>query len=236
MLEEWFPQLELSLSWEEFLALPRHPASRYEYRGGLARITSHPRYLHCWKLIATDNTPPQDLQDWSVRRLQDSDWSSLVHLFERSFAGTVPFVNCPRDVRLAAAETLLDRTRRGADGPLAEDVCTVAMSRTAGKLAGAMLVTRVPSKVFGCDPGEGTFVPHVTWIFVDPGESRRGLGRALLAKSMWQLAEAKQGRLFSTVLLGQQASMLWHWKVGFELLGDPGSPGRISAEKQNGRD
>src|SRR5438046_2509923 len=65
--------------------------------------------------------------------------------------------------------------------------------------------------------------PHLTWVFVSPWVAGHGLGTCLLnraAQALWKLGYTE---LLSTFLLGNDSSMLWHWRNGFELLAYPGS-------------
>ena len=65
--------------------------------------------------------------------------------------------------------------------------------------------------------------PHITWVFVSPWHAGRGTGTALLATAAAALRELGYRQLASTFLLGNDSSMLWHWRNGFQLLAYPGS-------------
>jgi GNAT superfamily N-acetyltransferase len=64
---------------------------------------------------------------------------------------------------------------------------------------------------------------HLTWIFVSPLRAGHGIGTALLAASSRELLARGYRQLFSTFLSGNESSMLWHWRSGFQLLAYPGS-------------
>lgn len=231
MFEDWFRRLDLPMSWEAFVSLPRHPAYRYEYANGIAEITGRAKYMHCRKCLSpADSQATNKADDWEIRPLCEPDWSRLPHLFEQAFAGTAPFLHLDLESRKLAAESLLARTRSGGDGPFVPEACFVARSRETGEPIGAALVTLVPSRsvIWSCEESVGEMVPHLTWIFVSPWESRRGLGTGLLYYASQGLTRIGYSELYSTFLQGHQASMCWHWRAGFELLGHPASPGRIN--------
>jgi hypothetical protein len=66
-------------------------------------------------------------------------------------------------------------------------------------------------------------LPHLTWVFVGPWHSAHGVGSALLAVAVRELLALGYHELASTFLLGNESSMLWHWRNGFRLLPHPGS-------------
>jgi hypothetical protein len=63
--------------------------------------------------------------------------------------------------------------------------------------------------------------PHLTWIFA--ARAGQGTGTALLAAAVRGLLGLGYTELASTFLLGNESSMLWHWRNGFRLLPYPGS-------------
>jgi L-amino acid N-acyltransferase YncA len=67
----------------------------------------------------------------------------------------------------------------------------------------------------------------LTWIFVSPQRAGHGVGTALLAAAVGALRTMGYTELVSTFLRGNDSSMLWHWRNGFELLAYPGSPRRV---------
>ena len=75
------------------------------------------------------------------------------------------------------------------------------------------------------EPGEdltpwatGRGQPHLTWIFVAPFSKRHGIGTRLLAEAVAALRSHGYRHLLSTFLVGNDSSLLWHWRNGFELL------------------
>jgi GNAT superfamily N-acetyltransferase len=65
--------------------------------------------------------------------------------------------------------------------------------------------------------------PHLTWIFVAPLSAGHGVGTALLAAAARELLALGYTQLLSTFMMGNDSSMLWHWRNGFQLLAYPGS-------------
>ena len=63
----------------------------------------------------------------------------------------------------------------------------------------------------------------MTWVFVAPKRGGRGVGTALLQAAVGALREMGFTALLSTFLLGNEVSMLWHWRSGFELQAYPTS-------------
>jgi hypothetical protein len=65
--------------------------------------------------------------------------------------------------------------------------------------------------------------PHLTWIFVSPLHTQNGVATTLLAAAVHELRQLGFTELLSTFLLGNDSSMLWHWRAGFQLLPHPRS-------------
>ena len=55
-------------------------------------------------------------------------------------------------------------------------------------------------------------------MFVAPLSAGRGVGTALLHAAVRELLALGFTELASTFLLGNDSSMLWHWRAGFRLL------------------
>jgi GNAT superfamily N-acetyltransferase len=60
--------------------------------------------------------------------------------------------------------------------------------------------------------------PHLTWILVHQMKHGRGVGTQLLLQSVRVLKKHGYKTLWSTFLIGNESSVLWHWRNGFELL------------------
>jgi L-amino acid N-acyltransferase YncA len=71
--------------------------------------------------------------------------------------------------------------------------------------------------------------PHLTWIFVSPLAVARGIGTTLLQKAAEALRNLGFTHLLSTFILGNDMSLLWHWRNGFRLLPYPGSQRKIGS-------
>jgi ribosomal protein S18 acetylase RimI-like enzyme len=223
--EDWFEPIDLTMTIEQFLHLPRHPAYRYHYANGRALLTPRPRYVAVSLNLNSAPpplVPPEAMRDLQVRQLAEDDWQSLPAIFAAAFQEAAPFDRLEPEKRMRAAQLCLARTRSGADGPLEESASMVTYDPKADNtLLGALIVTRVP-RTYGSGRNarmtERT-IPHLTWVFVHAQLQRRGTGRMLLDAACAQLRALGETRLASTFLIGNTASMLWHWCSGFALTG-----------------
>ncbi|WP_437228502.1 hypothetical protein SH661x_000941 [Planctomicrobium sp. SH661] len=241
------------MSWEEFLALPRHPAYRYEYRNGHLQITGNPRFAHCTLSLAHDapflNLEPAGtaltcfFSEYERRAADKEDWAKLPALFTQAFQKSPPLMLLSDEQRTEAANTLLKRTHSSEDGPIVAPASLVLADRETGELQAAILITLIPAgdvhdfthHAWTETPPDDAVAnrwgqPHLTWIFVSPEKQRRGLGEVLLRESVSVLKRLGYSQLVSTFLVGDVASPLWHWKHGFELASYPGSPKRLVDE------
>ncbi len=234
MCEEWMSRLQLPLTPEQFLSLPRNPAYRYTHHEGLAWINPRPRYYHA--LLDLSSAPlPKPLPGRMIRLLEEADWEGLAPVFAAAFAGQPPFAGLDEARRLTAVRQSLAHTRKGGDGPRIASACFVACTESQDRVGG-ILVTLLPDR----DPSAwGSYQwdeppppdclerrlgrPHLTWIFVVPALAGRGVGTALLAHAAVALKEHGYRELASTFMLGNDSSMLWHWRSGFRLVAYPGS-------------
>jgi len=238
MSENFFRLHKLPLSLGEFHRLPRNAAYKYEFIGGEAWLTPRPKWFHA--LLELEPVRPPDVVDAqdavSLRPLAADDWDDLVGLFAASFRTVQPFGSLDDHSRREAARQALKQTRTGGDGPLIERACFVAVTES-GHRCGAILPTLIPDvdlsdvdahyrweKPPPADCIERRLgVPNLTWVFVGPLHAGHGVGSALLAAAGRELLALGYERLASTFLLGNEASMLWHWRNGFRLLAHPGS-------------
>jgi GNAT superfamily N-acetyltransferase len=233
MCDQWMSALKLPLTWEQFHRLPRNPAYKYEYFDDTAWLSPRPRYYHAL-LDLTD--APREGADAKVvlRPVAETDWEELAPLFAAAFERQQPFGGLDDEPREAAARKALAHTRDGGDGPRVERASFVATDRDGA--VGAILVTLLPPD----DPTDWDSYhwreapppdavarrlgrPHLTWVFVSPWYVGRGVGTALLNAAARELLTLGYTELASTFLLGNDSSMLWHWRNGFRLLQYPGS-------------
>lgn len=208
-----FPQLELPLSMADWKRLPRNPAYKYEYFDQRAVLTPRP-HTHCVRLNLASWQSLEARAPLDMRVLVDADWAGLTPLFQSAFSAQLPF-SCLSEAEAAGlADACLNYTRAGKDGELVPQAC-LAASDTQG-VTGAALVTLHSGAKFGLE--QDLRVPHLTWIFVHPFAARRGCGRALLQEIVFRLRDLHHNHLASTFLIGNSASTLWHWRMGFELV------------------
>ncbi len=225
------PAIKLPLTWEEYHQLPRNPAYKYEYLEGTAYLSPRPRHYHALLRLRPMEVPAEV----TLRPVRPEDFSSLVYLFSAAFERIQPYGSLEDEPRLQAAQEALDRTRSGGDGPWIERASFVAVEE--GQPIGAVFVTLLPpgdltdwdSYRWASPPPEDAIGrrqgrPHLTWIFVSPWFAGQGTGTALLAGAVRELRAMGFTELASTFMIGNDSSMLWHWRNGFELLQYPGSP------------
>jgi GNAT superfamily N-acetyltransferase len=243
MCDEWMQPLRLTMTIDEFHKLPRNPAYKYEYFDGAAWLSPRPRFYHGLLDLATLRTTPLEGIDTSVslRPVQPADWEELPRLFSAAFAVRQPFSSLDDDARVEAGGRSLRFTRSGGDGPWIEQASFLAFRPQCEWAVGAILVTLLPQS----DPADWDAFhwrepppedciarrlgrPHLTWIFVHPFFSGHGIGTALLNAAGKALLDLGFTDLATTFLLGNDSSVLWHWRNGFRLVAYPGSTRQIS--------
>jgi GNAT superfamily N-acetyltransferase len=220
MIEDWFSAIELPLTWQQFWQLPRNPAYKYEYFDGRGWLSPRPKSYHAVLDLQAFARPIADMATDDtvvVRPLQDADWKCLPKLFAAAFDRVQPFASLTDEERLTAAGDCLSHTRGSGEGPLVGEASLVAARD--GTLVGANLITLLPGDASKHAAG----LPHLTWIFVAPFYSRQGLGMALLDMAVKALLRLGYKELASTFLLGNESSMLWHWRAGFRVPEQPWS-------------
>ena len=231
MCDQWMPTLSIAMPIEEFHQMPRNAGYKYEYLGGQALLTPRPMTHHAKLDLATFSPQPNELakDTIAVAEFRDADRDDAVAAFAASFSRVQPFAGIDDEVRRVAARTCLERTWSGVDGVFVPSASFTA--RDQGKLVGALLITLLPpgdlsdSNVYSwSDPpvadlwekGEGH--PHLTWIFVRPFDKGKGVGTSLLLRAANLLRGRGYPHLLSTFITGNESSILWHWRCGFELL------------------
>ena len=163
----------------------------------------------------------------------------LLPLFAAAFRHVQPYASLSDEERLAAARECLEQTRSALDGPVIEPACFIARGDSPQRIIGAIMITLIPREREGDwwtarwdevpvteDARRLLGRPHLTWVFVVPTWPGRGLGSALLAQSVSALRSLGYVDLATTFLLGNDASVLWHWRNGFRLLPYPGASHR----------
>jgi GNAT superfamily N-acetyltransferase len=245
MCDAWMPAIKLSLTWEQFLQLPRNSAYKYEYLEDTAYLTPRSRHYHAMLDLETASLElANDVEEGLyLEPVRANAIGELASLFAAAFDRTQPFGSLDDATREQAARQCLERTAGGGDGPLIEPACFVAVPEPRGEPVGAVLVTLLPDgdpcewhSYHWSEPPPADFIerrlgrPHLTWIFVAPLFAGHGLGSALLGAAVAPLRGLGYTQLASTFLLGNESSMLWHWRCGFRLLPYPGSWRRMGQQ------
>jgi GNAT superfamily N-acetyltransferase len=237
MCDEWMAPLVLPLTADEFDRLPRNPAYRYEYFDGKAHVSPRPRHYHAVLTLPPPAgiEPPEAAPNLGVRPVEDGDLAALEGVFAAAFGRVEPFAGLSVGRLREAARICLEKTARGGDGPWVREASFVAVAG-GGQRVGAALVTLLPDGD-PCDwdsyhwdgpppedcVGRRLGRPHLTWVFVAPLSAAQGAGTALLGAVARRLGDMGYAELYSTFLLGNDSSLLWHWRSGFRLLPYPGS-------------
>jgi GNAT superfamily N-acetyltransferase len=181
------------------------------------------------RLELADVTGPAP--DWPLRPATLADEAELTAVFAAAFDGVQPFGGLGDEERTSSAAACLRQTLSGGDGPWLPFASHVALDG-ANRVIGAILVTLVPP--LAPEGEEDVFVwrrrppedaverrlgrPHLTWVFVAPRKAGLGVGTALLHAAAAALRERGFEELVSTFILGNDSSMMWHWRHGFRLL------------------
>jgi GNAT superfamily N-acetyltransferase len=237
MCDEWMPALSLKLSWKQFHQLPRNSAYKYEYLNRRAYLSPRPKHYHALLSLSSFSAVPNPLgpaSQTTYRLVQDEDWPALEPLFTASFGNIQPFGSLDEKELKQAARKSLERARSGGDGPWIPEASFVAEHE--GRHAGVILITLLPpgdpcdwDSYYWRGPPPDDCIrqrlgrPHLTWVFVSPWLSGHGIGSTLLARSARALLDLGYNELLSTFMIGNDSSMLWHWRNGFQLLSYPGS-------------
>lgn len=233
MCDEWMPRLELPIDFEQFQQLPRNAAYKYEYFNERAWLSPRPRYYHALLDLAAWAEQPLEgaNRKAQIRPFRSADWEGLAPLFSAAFDRQQPFCGLDDDRALAAAHKALEHTRSGGDGPWIEQASFVATDGASGPEIGAILLTLLPntdpsgwhSYHWNEPPPPDALAqhmgrPHLTWIFVSPFDAGQGVGTLLLSAAVRELLTMGYQQLASTFMIGNDSSMLWHWRNGFTLL------------------
>ena len=235
MCDEWMSTIELPLTVEDFHKLPRHPAYKYEYLNRRVFLVPRAKFYHAMLDLTDKHANEGQPSNFKIRVIEDSDIPDLELVFAAAFAAYLPFSALESSRRTQAAQDALIKVRTGGEGPWIRQTSFLAVDQE-NKPVGAIFITLLPDT----DPSgwdsfrwreppppdaieRGLGRPHITWIFVSPMNAGFGTGTALLAASALELRDMGFKSLASTFMLGNESSMLWHWRNGFQLQAYPGS-------------
>ena len=229
MLDRFAEPLELLIPIELFERLPYQSDYKYEYFDGRAVISYRPRMATV--RLAVLPRPDSDVDGMAIRPVNwDEDRGDLIQLFVGAFARTPPMDTIAEGRREEAAAAALDNTRDGGDGLAVPAASFVAIENTTGRLIGAALVTFI--QLHQREWPDAILPPrlcNLTWLFVSPWKQRDGVATALVARVVNALAAMDERWLVSHFERSNSASLLFHWRSGFELLSDGFSRRRLRA-------
>lgn len=228
MCDEWMPILRYRMTVDQYLHVPKHPAFNYEYEDGVTTLTPRANFVHAVLDFNDFRDRPVDEPAYPIRRCREADADGLLSCFRVSFPHAQPFASLPDDERDRASKACVERTLTGGDGPWIIQASRVAVHDE--KILGGLLTTLLPIDPAKRDRGymwldqppadaiaRRLGQPHLTWIFVQWAEARHGLGTRMLASAVEELKDMGFERLYTTFMIGNDASLLWHWRRGFRL-------------------
>lgn len=234
MCDEWMPDVRFPLPADMFLRLPRNAAYAYDYADGAAHLSPRPRTFHARLELGRFQPTAAELAAdgrYGVERVEERDLEFLAPLFADAFECVQPFAGLDVVERQEAARASLKRVSLGGDGPWVSDASFRVIWKENQRSAGALLTTLLPAgdpkepqayEWLAKPPGDlwarGGGVPHLTWIFVAPFHKGHGVGTTLLQHAVTVLRSRGYTYLLTTFLAGNESSLLWHWRNGFELL------------------
>jgi hypothetical protein len=169
--------------------------------------------------------------------------AELEPLFAGAFHLIQPFGSLDDATRKEAARKCLEKTRTGGDGPWLARASFVAEQER--HPVGAILITLLPEgdpadfdSYYWREPPPDDYAqsghgrPHVTWVFVNSWLAGHGIGTRLLGETVGALRKIGYPQLYSTFMLGNDSSLLWHWRNGFRLLPFPFSVRRLAKPRR----
>jgi GNAT superfamily N-acetyltransferase len=244
MCDDWMPVIKLPLTLDQFHQMPRHPGYKYEYFDKHALLTPRPKFYHAVLDFQTFCRTEPPLEEIRMELVQDEHLPDLERLFAAAFHRHQPYASLEDERRHEAARQALEKVRKGGDGPWIRTTSFVAVEESQ-RIVGAIFITLLPDE----DPADwdsfhwpepppddlvarGLGRPHLTWIFVRPWNVGNGVGTALLTASIEALGKLGYRQLASTFMMGNESSMLWHWRNGFKLQAYPASRRRQALLRQ----
>ncbi|HEV3144221.1 MAG TPA: hypothetical protein VGZ47_10080 [Gemmataceae bacterium] len=238
MLDRWYSCIRLPMSIEQFHQLPRNSAYKYEFVAGHGVLSPLPKTLNgLLELKVMDARPVvQAHEPVTIRPLEERDWDCLPTIFADAFCNVQPFSSLNDELRKLAAKECLKQTHSSGDGPLIHEASFVACAQHKESIIGGILITLIPARPEGewwtgkwPDPPPANALelrlgrPHLTWVFVGNLNAGEGIGTVLLGHAVNALLKLGYRELASTFLVGNDSSILWHWRNGFRLVPYPGS-------------
>lgn len=204
------PHPVLPMTMDEFEHMAHRLGWKHEYWDGAAQLSTQESAVASFQRSVDVNLArPSSLDGEQVRPVRIEDEAGLVELFVLAFDDAVEYAGWPdrlyrRDARDSIASLFglptKQRPHRANNGRLDASFVITGGER----ILAAVLIRSI---------GRG---PILEPIMVHPAHQRRGLGTVLLSATLDALRMGGESTLFSRCQLGNEASLAWHEKQGFE--------------------
>jgi GNAT superfamily N-acetyltransferase len=193
------------MSFEEYRALPMHPAWRHEYYGGMAHLSPRDTAVAFLRLPVAPR-PPVPLPAAHCLRPPDpdADRDALADAFFCAFAETVEYCDWDEENIRVAARDAVRTCFAGRRGAFLPGFSRLVVSDSVGVVAAALLVRP-----------ESEPTAHLDLLFVRPEAHRTGLATAAVTDCVNALHAAGELLLTSAYHVGNDASVAWHTRFGF---------------------
>ena len=189
------------MSVREYRDFPRHLGWKYEYWNGAIHVTPCQIAVSLTLELASRPRTLRSGVGVRLRGLEDEDAAGLEELFLSAFSETIHFVGCsPDEIAHSARQHLRHffAEHRGRRLPASR------LAEAKDKIVGAALVR------------EFRRGPLLDMLGVVHERQRSGIGGALLDAAVEELVHRGETMLHSTVMLGNEASLDWHLRHGFQ--------------------
>lgn len=185
------------MSYEAFRDYARQLGWKYEYLNGWLYMTpAHVLLQMRLRLSHRDAT-----SSLAVRPVNGSDEPSLRRRFIEAFRGTMEFIGHTRCELEQAARDYMRRFFGDEGGPWSSASVAAEANR---RIIAAALVKDAP---------EGA---TLDCLFVKPSHQRRGIATVLASHVVNTLLARAESKMFSRCMLGNDASLAWHTRFGFQ--------------------
>ncbi len=189
------------MSLREYRDFPRHLGWKYEYWNGAIHVTPTQVAVPLTLELASHPHKVGPVAGVRLRGVEEVDAVGLRELFVSAFSKTIHFADCsPEQIRQSAQQQLRHyfAERHGRRLPASR------LAAAEGKIVGAALLRQF-------DRG-----PLLDMLYVVPERQRSGIAGALLGAAIGELLDRGETVLYSSIMLGNEASLDWHLRHGFQ--------------------